>query len=166
MIGNAGSTLLAWAAKDPDVVAIKQILSSVSGPLVQELVDAAESGKDVLVVLTGEIRDGQLLAGGTTELAEAGVLVIRSFGPPLLQPETTLLVRRETNRLRTYVAVSPANGGECVLSSDAKLAHDVSAVFNDLTGGTWAISAAPTSPQNLIDQRDPRFTVSSVDAYA
>src|SRR5438105_10673287 len=165
MIGNAGSTLLAWAAKDPDVVAIKQILSSVTGPLVQELVDAAESGKDVLVVLIGEIHDGQL-AGGTTKLAEAGVLVIRSFGAQLLQPETTLLVRRENDRLRTYLAVSPASGGECVLSSDAKLAHDVSAVFNDLTGGTWAISAAPTSPQNLIDQREPRFTVSSVDAPA
>src|SRR5207302_6117356 len=112
MIGNAGSTLLAWSAKDPDVVAIKQILSSVSGPLVQELVDAAESGKDVLVVLTGDIHDGQRLAGGNTELAEAGVLVIRSLGASLLQPETTLLVRRENDRLRTYIAVSPASGGE------------------------------------------------------
>jgi len=161
MIGSAGSTLLAWAAKDPDVVAIKQILLSVSGPLVQELVDAAESGKDVLVVLTGEVHDGHLLTG-TTELAEAGVLVIRSFGAPLLQAETTLLVRRETDRLRIYVAVSPASGGECVLSSDEKLAQNVVAVFNDLTGqhlGDWR--GANATPESL-HRRDPRFADSSV----
>src|SRR2546430_2442724 len=77
LINSASSNLLAWAARDPDVVAIKQILSSISGPLVQRLVDAAESGKDVLVVLIGDHHDGQSATRGNSDLADAGVHVIR-----------------------------------------------------------------------------------------
>ncbi len=121
MINSASSNLLAWAARDPDVVAIKQILSSISGPLVQRLFDAAESGKDVLVVLTGDQH-------------EAGVRVIRPLVASLSQPEATLVVRREKGRLRTYVAVLRASGGNPVLSSDARLAHKVGGLFNFLTG--------------------------------
>ncbi len=134
MINSASSNLLAWAARDPDVVAIKQILSSISGPLVQRLVDAAESGKDVLVVLTGDQHDGPLAMPGNADLAEAGVRVIRPLVASLSQPEATLVVRREKGRLRTYVAVLRASGGNPVLSSDARLAHKVGGLFNFLTG--------------------------------
>jgi polyphosphate kinase len=128
--------LLSWAARDPDVVAIKQILSSVSGPLVQKLVDAAEAGKDVVVVLTGEHHDSQLATRGNDELAGAGVLVIRPFtGSFLPHRETTLVVRREPGRLRTYVAHLRAIDGQGVVSTDATLTDRVGRLFNELTGG-------------------------------
>ena len=135
MIGSASSMLLTWAARDPDVVAIKQILSSVSGPLVQKLVDAAESGKDVVVVvLTGDHPDSQLATRGNDELAGAGVLVIRPLAGSLLHRETTLVVRREPGRLRSYVAHLRAVDGQGVVSTDATLTDRVGRLFNELTG--------------------------------
>jgi len=134
LINSASSNLLAWAAGDPDVVAIKQILSSISGPLVQRLVDAAESGKDVLVVLIGDHHEGGSATRGNSDLADAGVHVIRPLVASSSQQEATLVVRRERGRLRTYVAVLTASGGDTVLSSDARLAHKVGGLFNFLTG--------------------------------
>ena len=128
--------LLTWAARDPDVVAIKQILSSVSGPLVQKLVDAAESGKDVVVVvLTGEHPDSQLATRGNDELAGAGVLVIRPLAGSLLHRETTLVVRRATRALDGLAdRPLPPVDGQGVVSTDATLTDRVGRLFNELTG--------------------------------
>jgi polyphosphate kinase len=131
---QASSALLASAASDPDVVAIKQILVSTSGPAVQALVSAAESGKDVLVVVTGGYREGLLATRGNDALTGSGALVVRPLVATLSLSERTLVVRRESDGLHTYVAVALSSGGDSVLSGDAQLGQEVSGLFNVLTG--------------------------------
>jgi len=126
--------LLARAANDPDVVAIKQILESTSGPAVQALVDAAESGKDVLVVVTGRNQTSPLAARGNEALTGSGAVVVRPLVTSISLSERTLVVRRERDGLRTYVAVVVSSDVDSVLSGDARLGQEVSALFNVLTG--------------------------------
>jgi len=149
VIGSASAMLLSWAARDPDVVAIKQILSSVSGPLVQKLIDAAESGKDVVVVLIGDRDDTLLATRGDDELAGAGVLVIRSLAGSPVDRETTLVVRREPGRLRSYVAHLRGIDGQGVVSTDATVTHSVGELFNALTGRHTAGVAASSEALRL-----------------
>jgi len=131
---HASSALLARAASDPDVVAIKQILVSTSGPAVQALMSAAESGKDVLVVVTGGNQASQLFVNGHDALTGSGAIVVHPLKASVSLSERTLVVRRERGALRTYVAVVTSDGTESMLSGDGRLGREVSELFNLLTG--------------------------------
>ena len=134
------------AAVDPDVLAIKMTLYRTSGdtPIVRALTDAAESGKQVavLVELQARFDEANNISWART-LEDYGVHV--AYGLPGLKThaKTTLVVRRDADGIRRYVHVGTGNYNSKTarLYSDLGLftasrliGADISDLFNALTG--------------------------------
>ena len=134
------------AAKDPDVLAIKQTLYRVSGksPIISALTKAAENGKQVSVLVELKARfDEEKNIGWARKLEKAGCHVI--YGPPGLKThgKITLVVRREKTGIRRYVHLGTGNYNEytarlytdCgLLTCDREIGEDATSVFNMLSG--------------------------------
>lgn len=138
--------LINTAARDPDVLAIKQTLYRVGpdSPVVAALMKARENGKQVAVLVELKARfDEENNIVWARALEEAGVHV--AYGLVGLKTHTKLLliVRRERDGIRRYVHMSTGNYNAVTarlysdigfLTTDSDIGADVSDLFNVLTG--------------------------------
>ena len=134
------------AAKDPDVLAIKQTLYRVSGnsPIIAALAAAAENGKQVSVLVELKARfDEENNIIWARKLEKAGCHVIYGLVGLKTHSKITLVVRREEDGIRRYVHLGTGNYNDCtaklytdcgILTCHPLIGEDATAVFNMLSG--------------------------------
>lgn len=134
------------AAKDPDVLAIKQTLYRVGtqSAIIDALAEAAENGKEVTVLMEVKARfDEENNIHKARKLEEAGCHVIYGVAGLKTHSKITLVVRRESDGIRRYVHLATGNyNGKTariytdvgILTADRAMGEDASAFFNLLSG--------------------------------
>lgn len=153
------------AAADPDVLAIKQTLyrTGPASPVVDHLVTAARSGKEVTVVIELMARfDEAANISLANRLHEAGAHVVYGLVGFKAHAKMTLVVRRKEDKLVRYVHLGTGNYHHATtsvytdygyLSSSSRLGEDVHKLFLQLTSLTEAsnMSRMLASPFSLFD---------------
>jgi polyphosphate kinase len=156
---------IALAAVDPDVLAIKQTLyrTGADSPIVDHLVTAARSGKEVTVVIELMARfDEAANIALANRLQEAGAHVVYGLVGFKTHAKMLLVVRREDDRLIRYVHLGTGNYHHATtsvytdygyLSSSQRLGEDVHKLFLQLTSLTEAVGMTRmlASPFSLFD---------------
>jgi polyphosphate kinase len=143
---TSAERFLEEAAEDPDVLAIKLTLYRTSGDtaIVRALVEAAQRGKQVVVVMELKARfdEANNIAWART-LERAGVHVVYGQVRLKTHAKTALVVRREPDGIRRYVHLGTGNYNSKtarvytdlgLLTSSPSIGADVSDLFNFLTG--------------------------------
>src|SRR5690606_18992641 len=138
--------LLRQAAKDPNVLAIKQTLyrSGSQSEIVAALVDAARRGKEVTVVIELRARfDEAENLELASRLQEAGAVVVYGVVGYKTHAKMILIVRRENGQFKRYVHLGTGNyhAGNArmytdysFMTCDQQLGDDVHRIFQQLTG--------------------------------
>ncbi len=134
------------AAKDPEVLAIKQTLYRVSGnsPIIAALAQAAENGKQVSVLVELKARfDEENNIVWAKMLEKAGCHVIYGLVGLKTHSKITLVVRKEEDGIRRYVHLGTGNYNDStaklytdcgLLTCAESIGEDATAVFNMLSG--------------------------------
>lgn len=139
-------SLVKRAARDDKVLAIKQTLYRVSGesPIIKALAEAAESGKQVTVLVELKARfDEENNIQWARRLEKSGCHVIYGLVGLKTHCKITLIVRMEEDGIRRYVHLGTGNYNDItaklytdmgILTCNEKIGADTSAVFNTLSG--------------------------------
>jgi len=134
------------AARDPQVLAIKQTLYRVSGnsPIVAALAEAADRGKQVFVLVELKARfDEENNINWAKTLEKAGCHVIYGLLGLKTHSKITLVVRREEDGIRRYVHLGTGNYNDStaklytdcgILTCHPQIGEDATAVFNMMSG--------------------------------
>jgi polyphosphate kinase len=137
---------LEQSVEDPDVVAIKQTVyrTGTDSVLMQYLIDAAQRGKEVTVVVELLARfDEEANLNWAAKLEEVGAHVVYGVVGYKTHAKMSLVVRRESGALRRYVHLSTGNYHPRtaklytdfgLFTADEKICEDVNEAFKQLTG--------------------------------
>lgn len=158
--------MIAEAAEDPDVLAIKMCLYRIGedSPIAPLLIKASENGKQVtaLIEIKARFDEANNIEWGK-RLEEAGVHVVYGLLGLKTHAKTTLIVRREGDELKRYVHLATGNYNPAtstvytdlgLLTADEEVGADVANLFNYLTVYTepTKISKILMAPINLRDR--------------
>jgi polyphosphate kinase len=163
------------AAADPNVLAIKQTLYRTSGdsPVVDALIDAAEAGKQVVVLVEIQARFDEVAnIGWARKLEKAGCHVAYGLVGLKTHCKTALVVRQEGNHIRRYAHIGTGNYHPKtarlyedfgLLTADPEVGADLTDLFNVLTGysrqtGYRRLLVAPHGVRGGIVERIERET--------
>lgn len=168
------------AAVDPDVLAIKQTLYRVSGnsPIIGALIQAAENGKQVTVLVELKARfDEENNIIWARKLERAGCHVIYGLVGLKTHCKLCLVVRQEDDGIRRYVHLGTGNYNDKTAKTYTDLGlftakeiygKDISALFNVLTGysqetGWNRIAVAPTGLRQMFSAAIKRETENALN---
>jgi polyphosphate kinase len=137
---------LTTAARDPNVLAIKQTLYRVGGdsPVVEALLEARERGKQVAVLLELKARfDEESNIGWARKLEEVGVHVVYGVVGLKTHSKVAMVIRQEGQGIRRYVHLATGNYNHFtsniyedigIITCDEAIGADATDLFNFLTG--------------------------------
>jgi polyphosphate kinase len=143
---SAVETFLDAAIDDPQVVAIKITLYRIgsNSPIVDRLIDAAERGKQVAVLIELKARfDERSNIDWATRLEDAGAHVVYGIANLKTHCKLCLVVRKEGDRFKRYMHIGTGNYNRTtaqiytdlsLFTANEEIGADVSELFNYLTG--------------------------------